>query len=429
MGGAIFNYIGTLNITNSTLSGNFAKGGACVGVGGGGGSGLGAAVFNYNGSVKLLNSTLAANSVTGGAGGDGRPASQFSPAIPAGPAGDATGAALFVISDGTGNTATVTTNNTILADSNTGADFVATTNGGGTAPSITGGNNLVESSSGVPGGVISVTADPKLGPLQDNGGPTLTHALLAGSPAINAGDNALIPPDTLDLDGDGKTAEPVPFDQRGAGFARIVGGTVDIGAFEAPPPNRAPTVTDFTKVGAEDNTLAFTAADFTGHYSDPDGDALAKVRIESLPSGGTLKLGTAAVTAGQVIAAADLSLLTFVPNLNFSGTVTFQYTASDGVAFAATAATITLDIRSAAQQAAALQAQVAALRDAGVLNGGQANALTVKLNLKGNAGDIGKVQSFLDQVRDFLRAGLLTQDQADSLLGPGNTLLLSVTRR
>jgi hypothetical protein len=60
--------------------------------------------------------------------------------------------------------------------------------------------------------------DPKLGPLQDNGGPTQTHALLEGSPAIDAGDNTDAP----------------EFDQRGEGFPRIdpVTGIIDIGAFE-----------------------------------------------------------------------------------------------------------------------------------------------------------------------------------------------------
>ena len=46
-----------------------------------------------------------------------------------------------------------------------------------------------------------------LGPLQDNGGPTFTHALLPGSPAINAGDPDFTPPPF--------------FDQRGAGFGRV----------------------------------------------------------------------------------------------------------------------------------------------------------------------------------------------------------------
>ena len=74
--------------------------------------------------------------------------------------------------------------------------------------------------------------DPKLGPLSNNGGFTLTHGLLAGSPAINAGNNGNLPADSSDLDNDGNLTEPTPFDQRGAGFPRVLDGTVDIGAFE-----------------------------------------------------------------------------------------------------------------------------------------------------------------------------------------------------
>ncbi len=60
--------------------------------------------------------------------------------------------------------------------------------------------------------------DPRLGPLQDNGGPTQTMALLDGSPAFDAGNNALVPA--------GLTT-----DQRG--LPRVFDGTVDIGAFES----------------------------------------------------------------------------------------------------------------------------------------------------------------------------------------------------
>jgi hypothetical protein len=64
-----------------------------------------------------------------------------------------------------------------------------------------------------------------LGPLAHNGGPTLTHALLPGSPAINAGDPAAM----AGVDG-------VPlFDQRGEPFTRVYGGRIDIGAFEWQP--------------------------------------------------------------------------------------------------------------------------------------------------------------------------------------------------
>ena len=67
--------------------------------------------------------------------------------------------------------------------------------------------------------------------LANNGGPTPTHALVSGSPAIDAGINSLIPDDTLDQDKDNNFSEAIPFDQRGFGFPRIIDGTVDIGAF------------------------------------------------------------------------------------------------------------------------------------------------------------------------------------------------------
>ena len=89
-----------------------------------------------------------------------------------------------------------------------------------------------------------IVADPLLGPLQDNGGPAFTHQLQAGSPAIDAGDNAL----AVDAD-----SNPLAFDQRGAGFNRILGGTVDIGAVEGVSgPSVAPelsTVVQFSTDG------------------------------------------------------------------------------------------------------------------------------------------------------------------------------------
>jgi hypothetical protein len=68
-------------------------------------------------------------------------------------------------------------------------------------------------------------ANAVLGPLQNNGGPTQTMALLPGSPAIDAGDNALVPA--------GLTTDQV-------GAPRITNGTVDIGAYER---QATPTVT------------------------------------------------------------------------------------------------------------------------------------------------------------------------------------------
>ena len=66
-----------------------------------------------------------------------------------------------------------------------------------------------------------INTDPLLGPLRDHGGPTLTHMLMRGSPAIDAGDPSFTP--------------PPDHDQRGACFLRVFGGRIDVGSVETQP--------------------------------------------------------------------------------------------------------------------------------------------------------------------------------------------------
>jgi hypothetical protein len=77
-----------------------------------------------------------------------------------------------------------------------------------------------------------INTDPVLGPLQDNGGLTFTHALLPGSPAIDAGDPSFTPP---------------PYhDQRGPDFWRVRNRRIDAGSFEVQAgstPTPTPTAT------------------------------------------------------------------------------------------------------------------------------------------------------------------------------------------
>src|ERR1043166_1082255 len=87
----------------------------------------------------------------------------------------------------------------------------------------TGMDGLSGGSNGNSVGNSTAPIDPRLGPLQDNGGPTQTHALLSGSPALDAGDNSL----AADA-----SNNALATDQRGAGFPRVVNSAVDIGAFE-----------------------------------------------------------------------------------------------------------------------------------------------------------------------------------------------------
>ncbi len=118
---------------------------------------------------------------------------------------------------------------TVTRTTTLGNTIVAVNTAGTSGPDALGtvvsqGNNLVGKTDGSSGwvgsdltGTIALPLDPMLGPLGDYGGPTQTMALLLDSPAIDAGNNALIP-------------SGVTTDQRG--FDRIVNTVVDIGAFE-----------------------------------------------------------------------------------------------------------------------------------------------------------------------------------------------------
>ena len=112
-----------------------------------------------------------------------------------------------------------------------------------------------------------INTNPMLGPLQDNGGPTLTHALLPGSPAINAGD---------------PNFAPGPYDQRGPGFDRVRGGRIDIGSFEVqePLPTATPTPTSTptaTPTATATATVTATAtATITGTPATPTPTATAR---------------------------------------------------------------------------------------------------------------------------------------------------------
>jgi DNA-directed RNA polymerase specialized sigma24 family protein len=102
------------------------------------------------------------------------------------------------------------------------------------------------------------------GPLQDNGGPTFTHALLPGSPAINAGNNSR----AID-----EADNPLLTDQRGEGFPRIVTGIVDIGSYELP--NLAPDAVDDS---CNDEILALNEA--LANLSEADETAANVVKLK-----------------------------------------------------------------------------------------------------------------------------------------------------
>jgi fibronectin-binding autotransporter adhesin len=174
-GGGLYNHGGTLTLTNCTVSGNLGHSRA-------------AGVATSNGILTLTNCTVSGNSGTG-----------------------VEGLAAY-------GSSTTTLNNTIVAG-NSGGGFADVSG------KMSGSNNLIGSGypsgiiNGVDGNIVGVT-NPLLAPLGNYGGPTQTMAELPGSPAIDAGSNALIP-------------TGVTTDQRSTGYPRILNSTVDIGAFES----------------------------------------------------------------------------------------------------------------------------------------------------------------------------------------------------
>lgn len=244
MGGGIYNH-NTLTLNNTTVSGNSAGSG---GSGGGGGAGI----ENYSGTATLNNSTVSDNTIIGSLQGSG--ISNFDTVIlnnstvSGNKGGSGSGIYVFVGSVELNNS-TVSNNqyegivnqagqvrlhNTIIAG-NGSKDCFNDTSYSGTITSY--GYNLIGDgtfcafalNTGDQVGTSVNPINPHLTPLQNNGGPTFTHALVDGSPAISAGDPAICP----------------TIDQRGV--ARPVGAHCDIGAYEGSVPWAPyPLVSTFT---------------------------------------------------------------------------------------------------------------------------------------------------------------------------------------
>ena len=173
------NSTGTLTIVNSTISGNSAKG--IIG-----------GIYSQNLKAYFLNSTIAFNT--------------------AGTGTSSNVAGLLLAAPVVGATARM--ESTLIANNSYGSPAAASDIGGNIV--VSGSHNLVRT----PG--ISLPSDtivgkcPLLGPLKNNGGATMTHALLSRSPAIDKGNNLY---DQTN-------------DQRDSPYLRTSGIAPDIGAYE-----------------------------------------------------------------------------------------------------------------------------------------------------------------------------------------------------
>jgi hypothetical protein len=228
-GGAL-STLNVCNLTNVTFAANTAVGGDVLGSFLGDnqtpGDAFGGAVFVSGGTLALRNCTLSGNGALGGKGPQG--------------GNDGIG-----LGGGICSTNAITTlMSTILAHSTKGSNCFGTLSDSGHNLSSDGSCDFAGS------GSLNNT-DPKLGPMGHYGGPTPTMPLLAGSPAIDGGDNANFP----------------PTDQRGR--TRPFGSAPDIGAFESSPPYviagniSGNTLVDEVKVAAG----SYSSTTVNGHYS------------------------------------------------------------------------------------------------------------------------------------------------------------------
>ena len=236
-GGAIYNEGDFREVTDSTIAFNNAvgDGGAIWDVqniliqrcaifsntAGGSGGGV-----QEQGTSKFINCTIASNTAAGSGGGindSGATIDVYNCTISLNTASVGGGLAVPEFGSST------TLRNTIIAGNNKAGPSTPAPNvsdmflNSGSGFLISAGNNLIGSTVGaLPGSFLPSdqqdVLDPKLGPLKDNGGITLTMELLPGSPAIDAGNNASV-------------LASMTSDQRGT-FNRIIHGTVDVGAFE-----------------------------------------------------------------------------------------------------------------------------------------------------------------------------------------------------
>jgi hypothetical protein len=207
---------GTLTVTSCTFSGNAAGDGGASGdsLDSAGSGGDGGGICNNGLSVAVVASTIVGNS----SGNIGIGYNQ-------GPSAYGDGGGIANLSDPT----TFSLLNTLLS-SNSVPSAAVGPDASGAISSL--GHNLVsiaDGSSGFDGsgdqtGTIIAPLDAHLGPLQDNGGPTFTCLLLPGSPAIDAGDDAIL-----------EAPYNLATDQRGQ--PRRSGTHVDIGAVEVPVPD------------------------------------------------------------------------------------------------------------------------------------------------------------------------------------------------
>ena len=200
-----------MTVINSTLANNSAK--------------TGGGINTTHGPLTLINDTISGNVITANSGGSAP--------------------GLFFA-----HSSVVTLLNTIVAANGTNSPPDVVSSDG--SPVTSKGHNLIGIIDGSSGwvasdltGTVAQPLDPKLGPLQNNGGPAPTMALQPTSPAVDGGDDSVL-----------GAPENLTSDERG--FPRPIGSHVDIGAYELDQPQTGTTLTVNTTLDDTDDACGLT---------------------------------------------------------------------------------------------------------------------------------------------------------------------------
>ena len=268
----------TNTVRNTTITNNTADSGG--------------GIYNGGGAFSVINATIVQN----GAG--------------------STGGGIFTVAS-LANPATTTISNTIVAGNvggttQTSDDVANVSLGAGSVNNLIGDPNSAGGlQHGTQGNILGdgngnilplnqIVADPA-----NNGGPTMTRRPVLGSPAINAGSNAA----AIFVE----TNVPFPLDQRGLGFERIQGGTVDIGALESEV-DLTTTVTDSDAFGVLGQSLLYTVT-----IANNAGPATGITVTATL--GNNVEFDAFGSTSGWTETPADSGIFQFTPfNLDVGAT-------------------------------------------------------------------------------------------------------------
>jgi uncharacterized repeat protein (TIGR01451 family) len=398
-GGGIYNGgSGTLTISRSTISGNTAT----LGAGG---------IESNGGDVTILNSTISGNTANGDVGGGiehdaaSGTLSINNSTIANNVAGSGIPGGGIAVRNGTAKI-----RNTILADNTAGGSGPdCITNSG---KSLTSEDyNLIENTSGctITGATSNnITGqDPKLGALADNGGPTKTHALLTGSPALDKGNTAI--PTITGL-------SCLPTDQRG--ISRPQGSACDIGAFEfavAPPSADL----EVTKTDSPDPVIAGSNLTYLVTVTNKSSDTAISVEVtDTLPSGITFvsasaSQGSCGESSGVVLC--NLQDLTGGATATATIIVTIGTSTTGSVTNSVSVTSNTADPVSSNNSASVTTAVNALTADVKVIKTGSPNPVTAGTNL-----------TYAITVTNLSTTTAATNVEVKDKLPPGTTLVSAV---